>query len=69
MKKQVIVIGNGFASMFFIRYDITIIENGKLIYFPSIWSVVTRGWLDFSLGWQKTLCPWASRGPACADAA
>jgi|GEM_PF-4554647 NADH dehydrogenase FAD-containing subunit len=52
MKKQVIVIGNGFASMFFIprlschrlfffvriypRYDITVIENGKLIYFPSI---------------------------------
>jgi hypothetical protein len=36
MKKQVIVIGNGFASMFFIRYDITVIKDVKLICFPSI---------------------------------
>lgn len=36
MKKQVIVIGKGFASMFFIRYDITVIKAGKLICFPSI---------------------------------
>jgi sulfide:quinone oxidoreductase len=57
MKKRIVIIGNGFASLFFIgaflaprffpffafflrriysRYDITLIGNGKFIYFPSI---------------------------------
>lgn len=57
MKKSIIVVGNGFASLFFVqyflhfpifpfftsffrrlfsRYDITLIGNGKFIYFPGI---------------------------------
>jgi sulfide:quinone oxidoreductase len=57
MKKRIVIIGNGFASLFFLssflalrffpfftfflrriysRYDITLIGNGKFIYFPSI---------------------------------
>ncbi len=57
MKKQITIIGNGFASLFFIgyflaipafpviayffrriysRYDITVIGNGKFIYFPAM---------------------------------
>ncbi|MFV1998577.1 MAG: NAD(P)/FAD-dependent oxidoreductase, partial [Acidiferrobacterales bacterium] len=57
MKKKIVIIGNGFASLFFIgaflalpffpiftfflrrvysRYDITVIGNGRFIYFPAI---------------------------------
>ncbi|HEC20480.1 MAG TPA: NAD(P)/FAD-dependent oxidoreductase [Gammaproteobacteria bacterium] len=57
MKKRIVIIGNGFASLFFIgyflslpifpvfafflrritsRYDITLIGNGRFIYFPAI---------------------------------
>jgi sulfide:quinone oxidoreductase len=57
MKKRIIIVGNGFASLFFIgaflalpyfpfftsfvrriysRYDITLIGNGRFVYFPSI---------------------------------
>ncbi len=57
MKKKIVVVGNGFASLFFIgyflllpilpifafflrrmysRYDITLIGNGRFVYFPAI---------------------------------
>ncbi|HED18411.1 MAG TPA: NAD(P)/FAD-dependent oxidoreductase, partial [Gammaproteobacteria bacterium] len=57
MKKKIVIVGNGFASLFFIgyflslpvfpvfafflrrfyaRYDITVIGNGRFIYFPAI---------------------------------
>ncbi|HEC15603.1 MAG TPA: NAD(P)/FAD-dependent oxidoreductase [Sedimenticola sp.] len=57
MKKKIIIVGNGFASLFFIsyflslpafpvlaffsrriysRYDITVIGNGRFVYFPAI---------------------------------
>ncbi|WP_226844741.1 hypothetical protein [Acidithiobacillus ferriphilus] len=63
MKKQITIIGNGFASLFFIgyflsiptfpiiayffrriysRYDITVIGNGKFIYFPAIPEFLTK---------------------------
>lgn len=62
MKKKIVIVGNGFASLFLIqyllllpvfpffawplrrffsRYDITVIGNGKLIYFPAIPEFIT----------------------------
>jgi len=62
MKKKIVIIGNGFASLFFIQYfllspvypffawisrriysnvDITVIGNGKFIYFPAIPEFIT----------------------------
>lgn len=62
-KKKILIIGNGFASLFFIqyflvtpifpffasyfrrmyaRYDITVIGNGRFIYFPAIPEFITR---------------------------
>jgi sulfide:quinone oxidoreductase len=59
MKKKITIIGNGFASLFFVhyflivpffasflrylysRYDITLIGNGRFIYFPAIPDFIT----------------------------
>ncbi len=62
MKRRIIIIGNGFASLFFIgaflalpimpifafflrrlysRYDITVIGNGRFVYFPAIPEFIT----------------------------
>jgi sulfide:quinone oxidoreductase len=56
MKKKIVIIGNGFASLFFIlyfltvpfflrrlysRYDITVICNGRFIYFPALPDFIT----------------------------
>ncbi len=62
-KKKIIIVGNGFASLFFIqyflcsplfpfftgslrklisKYDITLIGNGKFIYFPAIPEMIIR---------------------------
>jgi sulfide:quinone oxidoreductase len=62
MKKKVIIVGSGFASLFFIgaflalpvvpvfafflrrvyaRYDVTVISNGRFIYFPAIPEFIT----------------------------
>jgi len=62
MKKKIVIVGNGFAALFFIgaflglpvipafafflrrvysRYDITVIGNGRFIYFPAIPEFIT----------------------------
>ncbi len=62
MKQKLIIIGNGFTSLFFIgrlltppvypvftaflrrlyaRYDITVIGNGRFVYFPAIPEFIT----------------------------
>jgi sulfide:quinone oxidoreductase len=62
LKKKIVIIGNGFASLFFTsyllvlpgypffafllrriysRYDITVIGNGRFIYFPAIPEFIT----------------------------
>ncbi len=63
MNKKIIIVGNGFASLFFIqyflllpvfpffawffrrlysRYDLTLIGNGRFVYFPAIPEFITR---------------------------
>lgn len=63
MKKKIIIVGNGFASLFFIqyflllpvfpffawffrrlysKYDLTLIGNGRFVYFPAIPEFITR---------------------------
>lgn len=63
MKKKIVIVGNGFAALFFIqyflslpvfpvfmsflrriysRYDITVIGNGRFVYFPAIPEFIVR---------------------------